>query len=340
MKYNISEISIHIIAWLFLLMIPFSTYQSIKSFAPIDENISFLPVGVMSLTLISIFYFNYFILIPKFLLTKRYLVYIIIFIASIASSFLLSFVIFSFIGIDRPRIENLDPAFSKVLPILRANGILMLIASIVTSISLVLGNKIKQVEQEKISAELSSLKAQINPHFLFNVLNSIYALAMKRSPEAADMIEKLSSMMRYSMRETQKDFILLEDELNHIQNYIDLHKVRLSEKIKLEYSVEGDANTLEIAPMLITPFIENAFKHGVNSEQDSDIRINILIDGEELYLNITNNKVNTQTTAIEKSGLGIENTKHRLLLTYPEKHLLKVKDTDKTFSVSLHIDLK
>jgi LytS/YehU family sensor histidine kinase len=321
-------------------MIPFSTYQSIKSFAPIDENISFLHVGVMSLTLISIFYFNYFILIPKFLLPKRYFVYTLIFIASIASSFLLSFIIFYLTGVDNPRIENFDPVFSKILPVVRANGLLMLIAAIVTSISLVLGNKIKQVEQEKLSAELSSLKAQINPHFLFNVLNSIYATAIEHSPEAADMIEKLSGMMRYSMRETQKDFILLEEELNHIQNYIDLQKIRLSEKIKLEYKVEGDAKNLEIAPMLITPFIENAFKHGVNSEQDSDIKINIHIKEEELFLNITNNKVNTQTNTIEKSGLGIDNTKHRLLLTYPDKHLLKVKDTDKTFSVSLHIDLK
>ncbi|NJO25777.1 MAG: histidine kinase [Bacteroidia bacterium] len=154
------------------------------------------------------------------------------------------------------------------------------------------------------------------------------------------MVDKLSEMMRYTMKDTQQDFVLLEDEINYINNFIELQKLRLDRSVKLEYDCLQTIPALQIAPMLLIPFIENAFKHGVNSEQKSHINIELTINKTELQLSVVNNKVSFQKDISEKSGLGITNTWHRLNLIYPSKHLLVINDTEKEFSVSLHINLQ
>ena len=154
------------------------------------------------------------------------------------------------------------------------------------------------------------------------------------------MVDKLSEMMRYTMKDTQQDFVLLEDEINYINNFIELQKLRLDRSVKLEYDSRQNIPALQIAPMLLIPFIENAFKHGVNSEQKSHIKIEMTMNKTQFQLSVVNNKVNVQKDISERSGLGIENTKHRLNLIYPSKHLLIINDTEKEFSVSLHINLQ
>ena len=154
------------------------------------------------------------------------------------------------------------------------------------------------------------------------------------------MVDKLSEMMRYTMKDTQQDYVMLEDEINYINNYIELQKLRLDRTVKLEYKTMKDIPALQIAPMLLVPFIENAFKHGVNSEQKSHIQIELSMNKTEFQLRVLNNKVNVQQEIAERSGLGITNTWHRLHLIYPSKHLLVINDTDKEFSVSLHINLQ
>jgi sensor histidine kinase YesM len=340
MKNFFITISIHIIAWGLLLMVPFlSTYQVIKSFAP-TANISFIPVIISSLFLIAIFYFNYFVLIPKFLLLKKYLLYIITLVLSVVTAFVLSEVFFNLFGVNPGNIASINPILIKIEPVMRANAFLMLTISILASISLTINDHLRQLEKEKLVAQISSLKSQINPHFLFNTLNNIYATALDTSPRTADMVERLSEMMRYTMKESQNDFVPLEEEINYLNNFIELQKLRLESKIKFDYSVEGDFTELQIAPMLLIPFVENAFKHGVNSEQDSNIRINIKATESELHFLVANNKVKIQSNIKEnRSGLGIENTKHRLSLIYPSKHLLTIKETENDFIVSLHINL-
>lgn len=340
MKNLLITISIHVIAWGLLLMIPFlSTYQVFKSFASIDD-ISLVPIIILSLILIIIFYFNYFVLIPKFLLLKKYLLYVSALVLTIVTTFVLSRIFLKLSDFNPDNLVNINPALIKIEPVIRANTFLMLIISILASISLTINNHLRQLEKEKLVAQISSLKSQINPHFLFNTLNNIYATAIDASPRTADMIEKLSQMMRYTMKETQNDFVPLEEEINYLNNFIELQKLRLESKIKFDYTIEGDFTELQIAPMLLIPFVENAFKHGVNSEQNSNIRINIKANESELHFLIANNKVNIQSDLRENSsGLGIENTKHRLALIYPSKHLLTIKETENDFIVSLHINL-
>jgi sensor histidine kinase YesM len=201
-------------------------------------------------------------------------------------------------------------------------------------------NRLKQTEKEKHNAQIAILKSQINPHFLFNTLNNIYATAIDTSPKTADMIDKLSEMMRYTMKDTQQDFVTLEDEINYIDNFIALQKMRLDKSVKVEYQNMEAIPNLSIAPMLLIPFIENAFKYGVNTEQKSRISINLSMNKTELLLSISNTKVPIQKEITEKNGLGIENTKHRLNLIYPSNHLLVINDGEKEFSISLHINLQ
>jgi sensor histidine kinase YesM len=340
MKNIFITISIHIIAWGLLLMVPFlSAYQVIQSFTP-TATISFIPIIISSLFLIVIFYFNYFVLIPKFLLLKKYLLYVIMLVLSIAAAFILSEVFFNLFGINPGNIASINPMLIKIEPVMRANAFLMLTVSILASISLTINDHLRQLEKEKLVAQISSLKSQINPHFLFNTLNNIYATAIDTSPQTADMVDKLSEMMRYTMKETQNDFVPLEEEINYLNNYIELQKLRLDSKMKFEYTIDGEFSGLQIAPMLLIPFVENAFKHGVNSEQDSNIRINIKTNESEIHFLVANNKVDIQSGIKENSGgLGIENTKHRLALIYPSRHLLTIKETENDFIVSLHINL-
>ncbi|TND07878.1 MAG: hypothetical protein FD123_2868 [Bacteroidetes bacterium] len=341
MKNRFATISIHIIAWALLLLVPFlSTHQVFKSIVPSSDTIPVTPVFALSAVLIAIFYFNYFFLIPKYLLTKKYWFYFSLLSLAILAAFLLPGIMFLFSDFNPEKLVNANPILEKIIPVIRINGVLMLIISIITSSLLAVNNRLKQTEREKLSAQIASLKSQINPHFLFNTLNNIYATAIDTSPKAADMVDKLSEMMRYTMKDTQQDFVPLEDEINYINNFIELQKLRLDKSVKLEYHYLENIPAFQIAPMLLIPFIENAFKHGVNSEQKSHIKIEIAINKTELQLSVVNNKVNVQRDIAENSGLGIENTRHRLNLIYPSKHLLVINNTEKEFSVSLHINLE
>jgi LytS/YehU family sensor histidine kinase len=210
---------------------------------------------------------------------------------------------------------------------------------IVFSLMLRVSSRWRETEREKMNAELSYLKAQINPHFLFNTLNSIYSLAIMKSDETPTAVVKLSGMMRYVLSETATDFVSLEKEIIYIKNYIDLQKIRFGESISLEFVVNGQTNGHQIAPLILISFIENAFKHGINAEEDSVIKIKIDITAEELFLNVFNKKVAVHISEENKSGLGVENTRNRLELLYPKRHKLSIYDTEEQYLVELSIIL-
>jgi sensor histidine kinase YesM len=338
MNSRFTTISIHTVGWCLLLLMPYMTsYAHLKSFAPGINGIFFLPIVLVGVVNIIIFYINYFYLIPGFLFTKKYLSYSLLFFSCLVLSFGLAFLIFEVT--DPAGSEAAGPVLTLVRHTAKGYAFQMLIVSFVTSIALAYSDRLKQIEQEKHSAQIASLKSQINPHFLFNTLNNIYASALDTSPRSADMVEKLSEMMRYTMKETQKDFVMLEDEINYNNNYIELQKIRLDKSVKIDYDNSLDAGTLQIAPMLLTPFIENAFKHGVNPEQKSHITIAMALQNRQLHLFVSNNKVSTQKETSERSGLGIVNTKKRLELIYPGRHRVTVNESDQHFEVSLQINL-
>jgi sensor histidine kinase YesM len=340
MKARLTTIAIHVVGWCLLLLMPYiTTYQHIKTFTPNVNSISLLPIILAGMINIVIFYFNSFYLIPRFLFAKKYLQYSFIFFSCLVVSFALGSLIFEITDDDSSYSQAAKPLLTLVRHTAKGYAFQMLVVSFVTSLVLAYSGRLKQIEQEKHSAQIASLKSQINPHFLFNTLNNIYATTLSTSPKSADMVGKLSEMMRYTMRETQKDFVMLEDEISYNNSYIELQRTRLDTSVKIDCNNLLEAGSLRVAPMLLTPFIENAFKHGVSAEQESHIKINIGLQKNELQLFVSNSKVHTQRETGERSGLGIENTKKRLELIYPGRHLLTVKETDEQFEVSLKIHL-
>jgi len=341
MKVRPSAIAVHALVWVLLLVIPYvSTDQIFNLFDPASDLKYLLLCLVLSAVLIIVFYFNYIYLIPRYLVAKKYWLYFSFLLLAIAVLFLLSGLLFYFSGFSPEALAKQNPAVEKVIPVIIINAILLWLLSIGSSILWTIYYRLKQAESERLTAQIASLKSQINPHFLFNTLNNIYATAIDTSPKAADMVDKLSEMMRYTMKDIQQDFVPLEDEINYVSNFIELQKIRLDRSVRLEFYSMENIPALQIAPMLLIPFIENAFKHGVNSEQKSHIKIELKMNKTEFQLSVVNKKVNVQRDISERGGLGIQNTKHRLALIYPSKHLLVISDTEKEFFVSLHINLQ
>ena len=219
------------------------------------------------------------------------------------------------------------------------HNIFLFLVVLFISLTLKINNRLKRTEKEKVTAELSLLKAQINPHFLFNTLNSIYSLAIDNSDYTATAVVKLSGMMRYIISEAGHDFVSLDKEVAYLSDYIELQQVRFDNTFKLAYTVNGNTAGKKIAPLILLPFVENAFKHGVNSEEDSSIVINIRVDDNELTLMVKNKKVTAVDTDAGTGGMGLCNTRNRLELLYPGKHTLEVLNRADDFTVNLTIHL-
>lgn len=194
-----------------------------------------------------------------------------------------------------------------------------------------------RAEEEKLHAELAYLKSQINPHFLFNTLNSIYSMALARSEQTPTAIVRLSSMMRYVLDDTGREKVPLEKEITYLTDYIQLQQTRFEGSLKLDLAVNGAPGGKFIAPLLLIPFVENAFKYGVNPEEPSTIGIHIDIGDTGLRLKVTNARVAVALPDATSSNLGIQNTRRRLQLLYPGRHTLDIRDEPKNFTVSLYL---
>jgi LytS/YehU family sensor histidine kinase len=197
--------------------------------------------------------------------------------------------------------------------------------------------KKKEIETEKLNTELSFLKSQINPHFLFNTLNNIYSLAVAKSDATAGAVLKLSAIMRYVITDTKHHLVALEKEIQFIQHYIDLQKVRLTDKMEVVFTVTGEVGSKQIAPLIFIPFVENAFKYGISTKENSKILIEIKAGDKEVILSVDNAIVTQQKDTGENTGIGIKNSKRRLELLYPDKHDLQVIKENGHFTVNLTI---
>lgn len=340
MKNKYALIAIHSLVWILVLFVPLvSVYQMLDSFLPKTSIAPFVPVVILSLMLISLFYVNYLILIPKFFHSKKYVFYAISLAVLIIAAVLFSRIVLYYINFGPDSIRLYNPLLAKVVPIARLNAFLMLFFVLIGSVLLSIYNRMKEIEQEKISAQLASLQSQINPHFLFNTLNNIYATAIDSSPQTAEMIGKLSQMMRYTMKETQKDFVNLKDEIDYVDCFIALQKLRLDSNVKLSFEHAGNFSDFQIAPMLLIPFVENAFKHGVNTEENSEINVEASLIKNHFVFKVQNLKVKKQVDISEHSGIGISNTKKRLELLYGNRQTLDISESERDFKIILTIDL-
>jgi len=300
--------------------------------------------------LLLFFYLNYFYLIPNLYFKEKYLYYFICIIACYAIiSWLPDLLVpgnhsgYTAPPPSRPfddRPLMAPPPHGPLSPVPHFEHLFQFFMVLILSAMIRINNRLRQSEKEKVNAELSYLKAQINPHFLFNTLNSIYSSAIEENADnTATAVVKLSGMMRYVISETHHNFVSLEKEINYITDYIELQKIRLGNTANLQYKVTGSTAGKKIAPLILISFIENAFKHGVNPEEKSGITIDIEIKDGYLQMMVSNAKVKTVNGNSFKSNIGLENTRGRLQLLYPSKHDLEIKEDEKEFIVLLKINL-
>lgn len=195
---------------------------------------------------------------------------------------------------------------------------------------------------DKLQAELNFLKSQVHPHFLFNTLNSLYSLILKKSDQSLEVVLKLSGLLRYMLYETNAPEVSLEKELNSIKNYLELERIRYGQRVDLSFNAWGDFSSKAIAPMLILPFIENSFKHSTKGiDGKAMIAIEIGAKPKELVLKVENSKPNEkESKVVNNTGIGLQNVKRRLDLIYPEQYNLKIKEENESFMVILKLQLK
>jgi len=194
---------------------------------------------------------------------------------------------------------------------------------------------LQDLKAEKSKNELSLLKAQINPHFFFNTLNNLYALTVKNSKEAPDVILKLSDMMRYTIYEGEKEKVMIQDEIEYLNNYIELHKIRYKKNVEITFNNDIDTS-LTIAPLLYIILLENAFKHGIETlTENAFIHMNLYEDTDFIHFDIENNFDPNEVN--ESNGIGLQNLKKRLALLYKGRHELIVEKTNNTYKTTLKI---
>lgn len=345
---NIPTYIIHILVWIFFLAISASQIYFKIGTIPLDF---FLRSGI----LIIAFYLNYSLLVPHLLLNKKTLLFFVV---------LFSFVLFFMFAMEtlipRPNIPHPGALSPNQRPYIRlpqkpspfilnfrglfpSAGVLLLIFALSTSIKLGIewfkSEKEKMIiESQKVSSELSFLKAQLNPHFLFNSLNSIYSLAHKQSENTTSAIVILSDLMRYMIYEANKDLVPLEKEIEYIKNYISLQLLRLKDSSNVKVNIHGDLS-YSIEPMLLISFIENAFKYGTDFKGRTHIQIKISIEDNHLKLYVFNT-VSHQQPKTSDSGVGLNNIKNRLKLLYPNRHTIDIKQEKDSYEVTLILKLK
>mgnify|MGYP005813913551 CR=1 FL=1 len=202
--------------------------------------------------------------------------------------------------------------------------------------------KNQQLVEDKLEAELKFLKSQIHPHFLFNTLNNLYALTLKQSKDAPEVVLKLSDLLNYMLYECNADKVPLSKEIALVKDYIELEKIRYGERLNINMTVNNENGDESVAPLMILPFVENAFKHGASEEiEDSWISIDLSLKHKGLTLKVENSKSNnaeSEDRFAYKEGIGLKNVKRRLEILYPEKHELNIHESSDSFLVVLKLN--
>lgn len=200
--------------------------------------------------------------------------------------------------------------------------------------------RIKELEGQSVRNELEFLKSQIQPHFFFNTLNNLYSLTIKKSDLAPEVVVKLSGLMSYMLYESDSQETTLKKEIEHIQNYLDLESLRFGKRLHLNFQIEGAIEQKKLPPLLLLPFIENAFKHGTSHETGVlDLKISLKVLNEHLLFEVINPKFDNQQSRKKHKGLGLKNVQRRLDLLYSDNYELTIQPSDKEYFISLFIPL-
>ena len=337
-KTRVGIITLHVLGWIIYFLRDIIDYFV----EPFDFELTCLSISFYFL-IVSTFYLFYNWVWPKFLKPGKYYRIIPGIIGGLAyfigGRYLIQEVIFpATLGFGNYYIEldfffYVDDNWWRAFQIIVYSAVIYLLVDKVNA-----DKKRSSTEKAKSEAELSFLRSQINPHFLFNMLNYLHTEAYMKDEKLANSILQLSDLLRYSTQKSNHLGATLEDEIYHLKNYIELYKKRFGENCYLNYSQAGKPDGQRVEPLLFIPFVENAFKHGVYTDKNVPIVVDININGQKIDFRCSN-KVNQQNKD-KGSGVGLQNVKQRLELIYPEKHQLNINKTNDTFTVDLSIQLK
>lgn len=331
MNKKIVNTGLHVVLWVLFLILPVLLLPELQQ-RMTSKNCHLINYLALNATLVFYFYFNYSWAIPKLYFKQKYLRFIAVHIAATLGVYLFIIAfnqIFTFPCIPDIDITPIKLLNRSILP----RHILIFLVSFLTSINV----RLKSIEEEKTKADLQLLRTQINPHFLFNVLNTIYGQAIIKSENTADSIAKLSDLMRYALKEANVPLVSLQKEITYLESYIALQAVRLTDKTNVDFQINGPTEHLKIPPMLFIPFIENAFKYGVSNEVNTTIKIIIEVIDRQVTLLVENSIVSNQSNIEESNQFGINNVKNRLDLIYGNKYNLTIKDAVNHYKVYLEI---
>ncbi|MBU2995826.1 histidine kinase [Cellulophaga baltica] len=340
------KLLINLLIGLGLLSIPIVTSPDINSdvalfsIQPFQRN--FLSYSLLTF----FFFFSYYIIIPNFYFKKKWYLFTLFLVLGYLLVIEFPQVVIDdsdftngFHMRDRPHKTQDGFSFFSILASSQ-NHFLQYIGIFFLSLFLRVNERLYKTANDKLLAEISYLKSQINPHFLFNTLNSLYALSLSKSKKAPEAILKLSNLMRYVVAESNQQYISLGQEVNYIKDFIDLQKLRLTDKTNLKTHFEGDFEKYNITPLVLICIIENAFKYGSDVENSSNITISMVVVGSKLNLEVTNTIVNLKENSIQSTERGIQNTRKQLDLFYENDYILNIKNGLKTYTVNLQIKLR
>lgn len=333
---------IHIFVWAVILLLPkifsYSDFRNPETYTHEHEQDTFFYLNIINrLLLILVFYTNTQVLIPKLLYFKKHILFVFSQLCVFFAILIIDYCLFYLLAI------NHNFHFLKAIN----HNIGLFVLTVLGSITFkIFWDKQKsdyltsERQKENLKSELSFLRSQISPHFIFNVLNNIVAMVRLKSDTVEDTVVKLSSLLQYMLYETDEEKVLVQNEVVYLKSYIDLQSQRFGSKIQVitQFDVIEDSNLIE--PMLIIPFVENAFKHGYGLIKNPIIEIKLKCYGHQLYFEVRN-KYNLQDNQKDKSsGIGLANVKRRLELLYSNTHDLKVEQNQDWFIVKLKLELK
>ncbi|NAS11941.1 sensor histidine kinase [Poritiphilus flavus] len=338
-SFQIREFWIHIIVWACLFSFPVAI--TLSEFGRFEPK---LPLRI--LMNLSLVYINYLILVPRLLLKKKIFTYILYSVAVLVLINVSAQYMFPKPPIPFGRMPDMDlsemgPVRFMPRAIMGATSLAFFLLGGVLGLTKDFYKRdriSKEKEAWRNETELQFLRAQLNPHFLFNSLNSIYSLVRNKDIEAPEAIITLAELMRYMLYDARQELVPLEKEIQYIKNFVSLQLLRLSNSEKVKLRITGDYNDKKISPLLLIPFVENAFKYGTDFKGVTDVDMQLEIQ-EDQFSFYVKNKIGVYRKDESNSGIGLENIKSRLQLLYPEEHRLEITKENGFYKVQLELNL-
>lgn len=331
----------HVLFWLGYLLIKIFIVEFFREDFGVVLLVELISLPLKLFLVYTLIYF----LIPRYLLNKHYLEFmvwlvVLVIFAAFArrvTDIYLTYPI-SMLYFDKADFWDLGTAFRNlvfVYPVVGLGTAIYLMSHWIKDYQMR-----TQLQQEKLQAELKYLKAQVHPHFLFNTINNIYSLSLDQSPKTSQALLELSDLLSYMLYECNVERISLKKEIDLIENYINLESLRYSDRLEIQFQVEGNLNNAKVAPLILLPFVDNCFKHGAgDSIAECFVHFHLKVKNQRMHLELKNSVAEITTGSDGKSGIGLVNVKKRLEREYPEQYQLSIKQTEEAYEVKLILEL-